>query len=178
MKEHKLKNGSILTVREPKKNDATELLAYVKTVSQETEFLMNSPEDLPSSVKEEKKFIKKMTETDNNFCLVGLIDGKIVGVTTFLGEQRVRAKHAGMFGISVLKDYWGIGIGGILTGDLLEMLRNSRIVRKINLEVDTRNKPAISLYKKFNFKKEGEMTRRILINGEFTNAYLMGLAID
>jgi len=84
----------------------------------------------------------------------------------------------GDLGMTVLKSHWGKGIGGALLKYLIEWSENNPIVRKINLQVKVDNENAIKLYEKFNFKNEGRIERFFLIDGEFFDAYSMGLLID
>jgi RimJ/RimL family protein N-acetyltransferase len=79
--------------------------------------------------------------------------------------------------VSVLKDYWGMGIGEELIRYLINWSRDSGI-RKINLRVRQDNLKAISLYKKLGFTEEGIVKRDSLIGGKFYDSLLMGLLID
>ena len=177
-KQIKLKNGVVVHVREAKTDDTDSLIQYLEKVSGESDFLTIGPGDFKLSVEEEKEFIKKMNKSKNSLFLVAVINEEIVGIFTFEGGGNPRTKHVGDFGITVLKNYWGLGIGSILIEMLLNWVKKSKTVRKINLKVDTNNTRAISVYEKFGFKKEGEVSRDSFINGKFNNAYIMGLEID
>lgn len=174
----KLKNGSVLQVREPRIDEAEKLIKYLKKVAYESDFLTIGPGDVTMSIEEEKDFIKKIKRSKNSIFLIGEADGMPVGVLTFQGGNKPRTKHAGDFGITVLKDYWGLGVGSILIETFLDWAKKTKIIRKIGLRVDIANKRAISIYKKFGFKKEGKISRDSMINGKFRNAYIMGLEID
>jgi RimJ/RimL family protein N-acetyltransferase len=101
-----------------------------------------------------------------------LVD-RIVGSLNFIGGSRERTKHKGEFGMSVLKDFWGLGIGSALLQSLIEWAKGSGI-RKIQLEVMADNERAINLYKKFGFKIEGRKEKAVFKNGEYTDILVMG----
>jgi RimJ/RimL family protein N-acetyltransferase len=52
------------------------------------------------------------------------------------------------------------------------------VVRKVNLRVRADNVRAIALYERLGFVREGRLTRDLLVDGEFHDTLLMGLAID
>ncbi|QRG69135.1 GNAT family N-acetyltransferase [Brevibacillus choshinensis] len=119
-----------------------------------------------------------MNEAPNQLFLVAEVEGTLVGNLTFRGGARARTQHAGEFGVSVLKDFWGYGIGRALIESLLGWAKDSAVVRKINLRVRSDNASAIHLYKKLGFKEEGVFTREFLIDGVFYDCILMGIDID
>jgi len=174
----RLNNGIVLIVREAKTDDAGKLIQYLKKVSGESDFLTVGTGDVKMSIKEEKDFIEKARKNKNDIFLVGVIDGTIVGVLTFQGGCKPRTRHAGVFGITVLKGYWGLGIGSLVIETFLNWARSTNIIRKIGLRVDISNNRAIAVYKKFGFKKEGKVSRDSMINGRFRDVYIMGLEID
>lgn len=122
--------------------------------------------------------INKMKEGNNQLFLIAEVKGTIVGNLIFRGGVRVRTQHVGEFGVSIIKEYWGFGIGKLLIEELLEWARKGGIIKKINLKVRTDNHSAIYLYKKMGFQDEGLLTREFLIDGEFVDRFQMGLQID
>jgi len=173
-----LKNGSKALVRQAKSNDAKKLINYIEMVSGESDFLTIGPGEFQMSLSKEKEFIKNISKQNNSLFLLALVDQSVVAVLTFEGGSKPRTRHRGDFGITVLKDYWGLGIGSMLIGVFLDWVKATKIIKKINLLVDTGNRRAIAVYKKFGFKKEGIATRDSLTNGKYRDAYLMGLKID
>lgn len=106
MEKHLLKNGKELTIRLAKAEEAQEFLNYVNQCGKETDFLSFGKEGIGLNVEEEKKYFESFT--DKNFMLVALVDNKIVGSCSLrTNESRMRLKHIGVLGITILKDYWG-----------------------------------------------------------------------
>jgi len=169
----KLKNGEHLLIRNAVESDAAELIRFFRKVTSETDFLVTKPEEVVMSIEQEKSIIRAHLEKENSLFLVALLVDRIVGSLNFIGGSRERTKHKGEFGMSVLKDFWGLGIGSALLQSLIEWTKGSGI-RKIQLEVMADNERAINLYKKFGFKIEGRKEKAVFKNGEYTDILVMG----
>ena len=175
---HTLKNQQRVTIREAEPRDAEQLLALIERVAGESENVTRGPGDLDITLEQERAFLKECATTPNSIYLVAEIAGEIVGGINFSGGKRPRIRHTGEFGVSVVKKYWGLGIGSLLLDSLITWAREGGIVRKINLRVRTDNLPAIHLYEKHGFVREGRVTRELFIRGEFVACDLMGLELD
>lgn len=175
MEKHLLKNGKELTIRLAKAEEAQEFLNYVNQCGKETDFLSFGKEGSGLNVEEEKKYFESFT--DKNFMLVALVDNKIVGSCSLrTNESRMRLKHIGVLGITILKDYWGIGIGKSLILSAIEKGKKSGLTR-IELLTRVDNEKAISLYKKLGFEIEGQLKNTVYIDGKYFDNYIMGLII-
>jgi RimJ/RimL family protein N-acetyltransferase len=174
---HKLGNGVEIVIREAKADDAGSILYYVQKVCGESQFLTFGPGEFMLTDLEEKEIIKKSNETDNQLFMLGLINGKIISTLNFSGGQRPRIKHCGEFGMSVQRQFWGIGIGSLMLETLFSWAKNNGIIKKINLRVRTDNNRAISLYERSGFLKEGTIRKEIVIDGNFYDHYWMGLEL-
>lgn len=172
MKRYKLKTEEELIIREAVPEEAEEFLAYVNQCGKETDFLGFGKEGIGLSIEEEKNEFKNFTS--KNFMLVAVIDGKIVGSCSLrTRESRVRLQHRGTIGITILKEYWGRGIGRYLFEVLIERAKNSGM-KKLELEVRTDNERAIALYKKMGFEIEGQIKSAVYIDGEYFDNFIMG----
>lgn len=178
MKKVKLKNGEKVIIREAKKSDAKDLIEYIQKIGGESDNLTFGENQFNITVQEEVKMIEKLLKADNKILLVVIKDNQIIGNLSYVGGNRPRTRHMGDLGMTVLKSYWGKGIGSHLLKYLINWSKNNPIIRKINLQVKVENINAIRLYEKFMFKKEGHIERFFLIDGKFYDAYHMGLLID
>ncbi len=178
MEKYMLPTGKELIIREARKSDAQRLIDYVNAISYESDFLTFGPGEFNIPIEKEERFIEESYNTKNKLFLVAQIQGRIVGNLSFAGGQRPRIKHSGEFGISVLKEYWGQGIGSRLILYLIQWCKESGEIRKVNLSVREDNVRAIKLYERLGFKKEGKISRTFYINGQFYAAIVMGLEID
>ena len=177
-KEIKLKNSQTCILRQPSEDDAQKMLDYLNVMCTETDFIAFGKGELPWNIKEKQKFVKEHLDDNNKIIVVAEISETIVGIASITGGKPKRIRHIGELGITVLKKYWSVGIGFALTQALIEWAKNSGLIRKIFLKVRVDNKRAIKLYKKFGFVREGKISRQLLIDKKFYDAYLMGLEID
>ena len=167
-----------INIRRATEADAEALIEYLDTISGESDFLTFGANELVRSVQEEKEFIARAIEKENALFIIAEVDGKLVGNLNFSGGPRPRISHVGEFGVSVLKEYWGRGIGEKLITHLINWSGASNTIRKINLRVRTDNERGIYLYKKLGFTEEGLVKRDLLIEGVFYDSLLMGKGIN
>lgn len=177
MKEIKVNDEKVI-IRKANKIDASALIEYLNVIGGESDFLTFGREEFGRDVKGEEEFIENTLRKKNALLIIAEVNGKIVGNLNFSGGSRERTAHTGEFGVSVLKEYWGKGIGEELIKYLIQWSKNSGIIRKINLRVRTDNSGGIRLYNKLGFIEEGRLKREFIINDKFYDSILMGLVID
>ena len=174
--EDKRMEGKKLTwiIRCPTKYDATELSELRVDIDGETEYLdRESGEDLLTA-EDFEKLIYEDSIAKNTLFLIAEVEGKIVGFTRCVGSKLSRFKHKAEFGICILMQYWGCGIGKELLKNILLWADNQRI-EKITLTVVETNKNALQLYKRFGFVEEGLLIKdRIHKDGKYYNTVIMG----
>lgn len=178
MKKYYLKDNREYLIREIKSTDAKKFINYRNTLADETTYLRASKSELNLNLEAQIKTIHNFIYSDNQYSLIAELDGIIIGNLQFRGGSYQRTKHAGEFGISVLKDFWGNRIGYNLLTQLIEWVKDSKVVKKINLEVREDNKTAIILYKKLGFKLEGTITKNFYTEGKYYDSHIMGLTFE
>ena len=178
MKQFKLKNGDAVLIRQATKDDAIEIIECINKISSESDFLTFGNGEFVISIGQEEKFLEDISRQNNAIFIVAEIDCTIVGTLSFSGGGRPRISHTGEIGISILKEYWGNGIGTEFIKYLIEWCKQSGVIRKINLEVRNDNFSAIHIYKKLGFTEEGVIRRFMQIDGIFYDGLFMGYTID
>jgi RimJ/RimL family protein N-acetyltransferase len=173
-----LSDGRRVRIRPAEADDAPAILAYLGSVGGETINLTFCAEGPGLSVPEEREYLARVSASDNSLAIVALADETIVGSLTFDGGRRQRLRHQGEFGISVLQAYAGQGLGRAMVEYMLEWAERGGVVRKINLKVRVDNGPAIRLYERMGWVREGRTTRDTLIDGTFSDCLLMGREVD
>jgi len=176
-RKYELKDRRVLLIREAAVEDARAVLDYVEGISGESDFLSFGPGEFELTESEEQEFIRKCLASDNQLYILGLIDDTIVATLNFSGGRRPRVRHSGEFGMSVRKQYWGLGIGSLMLDTLIDWARHTQIVKKINLRVRTDNQRAILLYERKGFVKEGTSRKEILLDGKYFDHHWMGLEL-
>lgn len=173
---NKLIEGKSLTwvLRCPTKNDAIELSELRVKIDGETENLdresgecLLTPEDFTTLIHDD-------SIAEKAIFLLAEAEGKIVGFARCVGSKLTRFRHKAEFGICILKEYWGHGIGRMLLENILAWADNSGI-EKISLNVVQTNTKAIQLYQKYGFVEEGLLIKdRIHRDGNYYNTVIMG----
>lgn len=173
-----LKHDLSLTLRQAGPADAERLLAFLEQIAGESENVTFGPGEFGWSVEDERVFLRQSAQTPTSLYLIAEIAEEIVGTLTFSAGRRPRTRHVGEFGVAVARACWSFGIGSQLLACLVEWARRGGTIRKINLRVRVDNLPAIRLYEKFGFVREGWLTREFFLHGRFVDVYLMGLQLD
>lgn len=165
-------------LRSPNKKDVEELSKLRIKIDGETENLDREAGEGLLTPKDLEKLIYEDNRSDRNLFLVAEVEGKIVGFTRLEGNVLSRFKHKAEFGICILKEYWGYGIGKVLMDNVLNLADNMGI-KKISLNVVQTNEKAIELYKSYGFKEEGLLVNdRIHKDGKYYNTVIMGRILD
>ena len=161
-------------LRCPTKNDATELSELRVKIDGETEYLdREAGEDFLGPEDCERIIIEDLLSASSLF-LIAEVEGKIVGFARCAGNKLSRFKHKAEFGICILKEYCGYGIGRKLLESIVNWA-DSIGIEKIALTVVQANENAIHLYKKYGFIEEGLLRKdRIHKDGNYYNTIMMG----
>ena len=114
--------------------------------------------------------LKNELKNNNSYYIVAKINNSIVG---FAGIKTV-LDEADIMNIVTKKDSRNSGIGSALFSSIINYAKSNN-VKKITLEVNENNVPAIKLYKKFGFEQIAK--REKYYNGT-DNAIIMQLLIS
>ncbi|MDD8049145.1 MAG: GNAT family N-acetyltransferase [Thomasclavelia sp.] len=153
--------------------DAKDIIEYLKLVGSETNNLTFG-KDIKINEFEEASFIQEIIDSEKNVMLLGFVEDKIVSVGSLTTSSSKRLDHHTNLGISVLKEYWHMGIGKMMVEELIDYAKNHKI-EIIDLEVKADNVNAISLYKKLGFKEFGYYKDYFKIDNEYFDAVYMSL---
>lgn len=178
--ESKIIGGKNLTwiLRCPTKYDAIELSKLRVGIDEETENLDREPGEGLLDPGDFEKLIYEDSIAGKTMFLVAEVEGKIVGFTRCEGNKLSRFRHKAEFGICILKEYWGQGIGKVLLENILAWAGTVGI-EKISLTVVETNTNAIQLYKRYGFVEEGLLIKdRIHRDGNYYNTVIMSRLLD
>ena len=173
----RLKDGRQLIIAHAAPADAAEIVAYVERASAETDFLTFGAGEFGITVADEEKFIASLEGGAAGFMLVGKTDGAVVSTCTVMRPKRPRVQHLGVFGISVARATWGLGVGQAMCLAALAAARDIDVT-KLSLEVREDNATAIRLYEKVGFRVEGRAERALKVGGKYYANVMMGLCLD
>ena len=154
-----LKGGVELLVRNAVASDARALRETTQLTHAETDYLLSYPDEQSSDDEQEVRSLEETERSSNEVELVAIIDGQIVG-SAGVSAVRTRRKvaHRARFGISILKEYWGMGIGRVLMEASIDCARKAGFTQ-LELEVVADNEGAVSLYRRAGFEEYGRNPR-------------------
>jgi len=167
-------NGIRYTVRSATEADAEALSELRLQIDGETENLDRERGEAFIDPAGFQQLIKSDTEQPRNIFLVAEVEGRLVGFSRCAGTYLQRFSHKVEFGVGVLQEFWGYGIGKNL---LLESISwaDSNGIKKITLHVLETNDKAIRLYESLGFETEGILKNdKILSDGHYYNTVVMG----
>ena len=154
-----LQGGVELLVRNAVASDARALRDIMQRTHAETDYLLSYPDEQSADDEQEARSLAETERSGNEVELVAILDGRIVGSAgiTAVGSRR-KVVHRARFGISVLKDYWGMGIGRVFMESCIDCARRAGYAQ-LELEVVADNERALSLYRRAGFEEYGRNPR-------------------
>lgn len=158
-KQAALKDGRTCTIRRPEAADAEELLRQQRRTSGETPYLIVEPEEIDWTQEEQAGRIRRWNAAPDKLRLIAEVDGTLAGAAIVYGAGvQSRLRHRCSVDITLCRDFWGMGIGTILLGELLCAAKAAGY-EQAELEVVSTNAPAVGLYKKLGFEAVGTIPR-------------------
>ncbi|MBR5059612.1 MAG: GNAT family N-acetyltransferase [Clostridia bacterium] len=146
-----LKDGRECTLRHCTGDDGCEALDFFLKVHEETDYLLSYPDENKMTAEDESSFLEKIAGSEREAEIVAVLGGRIVGMAGFSSMGGFfKVRHRAEFGISVLKEYWNLGIGGALMDACLECAAAAGY-KQVELSVMASNTAALALYKKAGF---------------------------
>lgn len=100
-------------------------------------------------------------------------EGEVVGNLGLSVNQRPRRSHVADLGMAVHDDWQGRGVGTALMAAACDLADRWLPVLRIELTVYVDNAPALALYAKFGFEREGLLRHYALRDGGYVDAYVM-----
>nr|WP_321296079.1 GNAT family N-acetyltransferase [uncultured Sphaerochaeta sp.] len=121
----------------------------------ETDFLLSYPDENSYDPQQEEAFLQKVADSTHEIELLAVVDERIVGLAGMHAVGRkYKVAHRAELGISILKDYWNLGIGRGLIAACIECAQSAGYTQ-LELTVVADNKRAVSLYRRTGFIEFG-----------------------
>lgn len=150
-----LKNGMECCLRNGVESDGQAVLDNFNLTHGETDYLLSYPDETSFDAVRESQFLKHKAESANEIEILAVIDGVVVGTAGIDAVgTKFKIRHRAEFGISVLKKYWGLGIGRALMEACIQCAKEAGYVQ-LELTVVSDNERAIAMYQKAGFAECG-----------------------
>ena len=154
-----LKDGRKCVLRNGEEADGQAAFEKFNLTHAETDFLLSYPDENSYNAEEEGKFVQEKTDSADEIEIIAEVGGKIAGMA---GIEKVgskfKLKHRAEFGISVLREYWRLGIGKALVNACVKCAKDAGY-KQLELDVVADNEAALSLYKRAGFVEYGRNPR-------------------
>lgn len=154
-----MKDGRTCVLRNGTARDGAAARALFLRTHAQTDYLLTYPEENAMNAGQEAQFLKAKTESAREIELVAEVEGRVVGLAGIksVGTQE-KVRHRAEFGISVDRDFWGLGIGRGLTEACVACAKQAGYAQ-LELDVVTANHRAIALYQSVGFVEYGRNPR-------------------
>ena len=150
-----LKDARMCIIRNGTEMDGEGTLYNFILTHQETDNLIQYPDEIKYTVHDEEELMKTKKESPDMVELLAVVEGKIVGIAGIDPIGRAyKLKHRANFGISIEKAYWGLGIGRALMEGCIECAKKAGY-KQVELDVRADNTNAIALYESMGFVEYG-----------------------
>ena len=158
----KLKDGRECIIRNGVERDGAVAYNLFNLTHEQSDFLRTYPEENRFNEKQEGAFLREKTESEREIELVAEVDGEMVGLAGIecVGDVE-KLRQRAEFGISVDKNYWGLGIGRAMTRACIKCAKDAGYAQ-LELDVVAENKAAVSLYKSEGFIEYGRNPKGFL----------------
>lgn len=168
---------SNVVVRRAVTGDAEQLLALRRTLFGETSLMLWEPAEFVATAAEEARYIERLAGRANCLLLLALAEGLAVGFVAAMGGERNRLRHSALLAVGVLRAYWSQGVASRMLGEVISWAPGAGI-KRLELTVHTGNARAVNLYQRSGFEIEGTRRSSMLVDGVYTDEYLMALITD
>ena len=154
-----LKNGKEAWLRNGEASDGSAVYENFNATHAETDYLLSYPDENSYNPEQESQFLEEKARSTNEIEILAIVDGKVAGTAGIEAVgTKYKVRHRAEFGISVLHDYWGLGLGKALTKACIQCAREAGYVQ-LELNVVAENERAVSMYRSVGFEEFGRNPR-------------------
>lgn len=154
-----LKDGRTCVLKPPAPEMAEEMIRIMRRAAGETPFLSRYPDEVDLTPEGEAEFLAGSLESTESALVIAEVNGTIAGYGGVHGNRtRRKIRHRCTMGISLSKEYWGLGIGTAVIGYMGELAKQAGY-EQMELLMVADNERAGALYRKCGFTECGRQYR-------------------
>lgn len=147
----------MIRVRNAEPGDAAEIVALARAVAGEPEGWLLADAQW-RSVSAERRYVRALRRNPDGAVLLAELDGAIVGRLSITRDLHPSSSHVADLGLMVAAAHRRRGIGTALL-EAAEQWARQAGVSKLELHVFPHNEPAIALYERLGYTREGHRLR-------------------
>ena len=165
----------MITVRLATPHDAHALVELAESVGREEGrwILGTGPWRAPA---DERRYLRTIERHPDAAVFVADDGGEIVGRLSIARDPHHASRHVADLGLMVAEGHRRRGIGRALLEQAVAWAREAGVI-KLELHVFPWNEPAIKLYDRFGFEREGLRRDHYRRGGEYVDAILMAYRV-
>lgn len=150
-----LKNGKEAWLKNGEASDGSAVYENFNATHAETDYLLSYSDENSFDPEQEAKLLEEKTKSANEIEIIALVDSTVIGTAGIepVGTK-YKVRHRAEFGISILREYWGLGLGRALTTACIQCAREAGYLQ-LELNVVAANERAIALYRNIGFEEFG-----------------------
>lgn len=177
-KNWKLSDGREAVLRSGEGRDGAAMLTLWKQVCTETEFLIRYPREISVITPEEEAgILEEALRSPEKYFLMCYVAGKTAGSCQLNRGERLKTRHRGMVGLSLLREYWGLGLATVMMEEMAALGRKWGLMQ-LELSYMEENDRARRLYERMGYVPVGEMPGAFrLLDGSLKKEIYMRLAL-
>ena len=157
-----LKNGEEAWLRNGDAADGLAVYENFNLTHAETDYLLAYPDENSFDPEQEARFLAEKTNSPNEIMIIALIGETVAGTAVIEAVgKKDKVKHRAEFGISILREYWGLGLGRALAKACIQCAKEAGY-NQLELNAVAENTRAVSLYKSLGFVEFGRNQRGFL----------------
>jgi RimJ/RimL family protein N-acetyltransferase len=164
-----------IVIRRAAPGDAPALVELGRDVGAERERWLITDGDW-RDVSDERRYLRAVRRSPHAAVFVADAGGRIVGRLSLARDSHPASPHVADLGLMVAAPYRGRGVGRRLLDEAVAWAREVGIA-KLELHVFPHNEPAIRLYERFGFEREGLRRGHYRRGGELLDAVLMAYRV-
>ncbi len=150
-----LKDNRECCLRNGGEGDGQAVFESFRLTHSQTDYLLSYPDENSYTGAQEDELLKQKSESEDEAEILAVVGNMVAGTA---GIEKIGAKykvrHRARLGISVAREFWGLGIGGALLNACIECAKNAGY-EQLELTVVAENIRAISMYTKAGFVEYG-----------------------
>lgn len=171
-----LKNGQEACIRTATEGDVEQILDFLAAIFQDDRYFLLTAEEGKEqwTAENSRDRIVAAANDANAISMVSEVQGRIVSLANIKCGSKLRNRHVGKTGISILEAYRSVGLGTAVMEVMFDWAQNNPVIEKLFLEVWDFNDRAFGLYEKMGFVVEGRRIRAAKFGpGDYADEILM-----
>ncbi len=143
-KQIRLKNNMECCLRSGREEDGQAVFQNFNLTHSQTDYLLTYPDENCFDAVQEGEFLRKKADSNNEIEIIAVVGNTVAGTAGIEAVgTKSKVRHRAEFGISVDKEFWGLGIGTALMDACIECAGNAGY-EQLELNVVAGNTRAVS----------------------------------